>query len=370
VSGFVNYAKHFSAFSKTGRGLLMETDVGRSIYSKLMSIRGYGTMISADLERDELMWICDTCEPIFMAESTLLQLTAPLVICGDTHGHFPDLLRIFDRAGDPQTTRFLFLGDYVDRGRQSIETVSLLLLFKISYPDRIWLLRGNHECSYINRLYGFYDEVVGRHGAQMWRRFSELFNCLPIAATIDDHIFCVHGGLSPRLESLDQIRSLQRPLEVPEDGLLCDLLWADPDPDPAMEGWGQNDRGISVTFGLEKVDDFCGKFGFDLICRGHQAVMEGYDFPFSEQRIVTIFSAPNYCYEYHNKGAFLTVDENLFCVFQQLDPIDFPTLDSTDRAGTPPRSSPGGEAVANFVVQGSPHAHQSTLDECEGSTFT
>jgi serine/threonine-protein phosphatase PP1 catalytic subunit len=315
-----------------------------------MSIRGCGTTICADLDRDELMWLCDTCEPIFMSESPLLELRAPLVICGDTHGQFTDLLRIFDEAGDPGTSRFLFLGDYVDRGRQSIETVSLLLLFKISYPDRIWLLRGNHECSYINRLYGFYDEVVGRHGLQLWRRFSELFNWLPIAATIDDHIFCVHGGLSPQLESLDQIRSLQRPLEVPEDGLLCDLLWSDPDIDAVAEGWGQNDRGISVTFSLEKVNEFCLKFGFDLICRGHQAVIDGFDFPFAEQKIVTIFSAPNYCYEYQNKGAFMTVNEDLFCRFHQLEPIDYPVVEVTDRAGTPPRSGAGGEALSNFAV--------------------
>jgi serine/threonine-protein phosphatase PP1 catalytic subunit len=112
----------------------------------------------------------------------------------------------------------------------------------------------------------------------MWQRFGEVFNCLPIAATVDGHIFCVHGGLSPQLHSLEQIRDIERPVEVPEDGLLCDLLWADPDPDPTLESWGENDRGTSVTFGIDKVEEFCQKFGFDLICRGHQAVMDGYEF--------------------------------------------------------------------------------------------
>jgi serine/threonine-protein phosphatase PP1 catalytic subunit len=273
------------------------------------------------------------------------------MICGDTHGQYPDLIRIFDRGGVPPTIQYLFLGDYVDRGRQSIETVSLLLLYKILYPTRVWMLRGNHECSYINRLYGFRDDCNGRYGPGVWERFCALFNCLPLAATVDDKIFCVHGGLSPRLESLDQIRNITRPMEVPEEGLLCDLLWADPSADPEAEGWGENDRGTSVTFGPDVVLDFCERFGFDLICRGHQAVMEGFDFPFAEQKIVTIFSAPNYCYEFDNQGAFLTVDEHLFCNFQKLEPRTYPPFEEegiADRPGTPPRH--GCETVADFLV--------------------
>jgi serine/threonine-protein phosphatase PP1 catalytic subunit len=327
----------------------MDGDIAREIHEKLMSIRDHLPGTSANLTVSELTWLCDCSQEIFLEECALLPLSTPLVICGDTHGQFPDLIRIFDTAGVPPDVQYLFLGDYVDRGRQSIETVSLLLLYKIVYPTRVWMLRGNHECSYINRLYGFRDDCIIHYGAGIWERFCALFNCIPVAAIVDDKIFCVHGGLSPHLTSLDQIRNLARPLEVPEEGLLCDLLWSDPSAD--VVGWGENDRGTSVTFGLDIVIDFCEKFGFDLICRGHQAVMSGFEFPFEEVRkIVTIFSAPNYCYEFENQAAFLVVDENLFCVFHHLEPLTYHNLDDSevvDRPGTPPR--PGCDNVSDFL---------------------
>lgn len=203
------------------------------------------------------------------------------------------------------------------------------------------MLRGNHECSYINRIYGFYEDCCRLYSNSIWQLYCEVFNCLPIAAIVDDKIFCIHGGISPHLESLDQIRAIQRPVEIPDEGLLCDLLWADPE--PAIDEWGENDRGVSVCFGAEKVEEFLQKFGFDLICRAHQAVMDGYDFPFHppSQSLVTIFSAPNYCYEFKNKGAVLRVDEKLFCTFSVLDPEDRSYMDDDqipiERAGTPPR---------------------------------
>jgi serine/threonine-protein phosphatase PP1 catalytic subunit len=335
----------------------MEDNIAPGIHDKLMSIRDHLPGSSANLTISELTWLCDSSQQIFLDESPLLALSAHLMICGDTHGQYPDLIRIFDRGGVPPAVQYLFLGDYVDRGRQSIETVSLLLLYKILYPTRVWMLRGNHECSYINRLYGFRDDCNNRYGSGVWERFCELFNYLPLAAVVDDKIFCVHGGLSPRLESLDQIRNIRRPIEVPEEGLLCDLLWADPSGDSDAEGWAGNERGTSVTFGLDVVLDFCEKFGFDLICRGHQAVMEGFEFPFSERKIVTIFSAPNYCYEFDNHGAFMTVDENLFCMFQILEPRRYALVGEeriADRSGTPPRQ--GHDKLPDFLVGGQPNS--------------
>jgi serine/threonine-protein phosphatase PP1 catalytic subunit len=257
------------------------------------------------------------------------------MVCGDTHGQFPDVIRLFEQGGYPPSVQYLFLGDYVDRGDQSIEVISLFFLYKIRYPDGFFILRGNHECSYINRLYGFYDECLKFHSHQVWKMFSDVFNCLPVAAIIEDKIFCIHGGLSPHLQSLDQIRQISRPFEVPEDGLLCDLLWSDPDAD--VERWDSNERGTSVTFGLAPVQEFCSQFGFELICRAHQAVMNGFEFPFEQQLLVTIFSAPNYCYEYDNKGAILKIDESLFCTFLVLEPRKWHDLPVDDRPSTPPR---------------------------------
>ncbi|KAJ6408983.1 hypothetical protein OIU84_008641 [Salix udensis] len=216
----------------------------------------------------------------------------PLRLPGDIHGQYSDLLRLFEYGGFPPSANYLFLGDYVDRGKQSLETICLLLAYKIKYPENFFLLRGNHESASINRIYGFYDECKRRFNVKLWKTFTDCFNCLPVAALIDDKILCMHGGLSPDLTNLDQIRNLPRPTDVPDSGLLCDLLWSDPDKD--IKGWGMNDRGVSYTFGPDKVAEFLMKNDMDLVCRAHQVVEDGYEF-FAERQLVTIFSAPNYC---------------------------------------------------------------------------
>jgi serine/threonine-protein phosphatase PP1 catalytic subunit len=149
-------------------------------------------------------------------------------------------LRLFEYGGFPPDTNYLFLGDYVDRGKQSIETIILLLSYKIKYPENFFLLRGNHESAVINKLYGFYEECKKRYTPKLWKLFTEAFNVMPVAAIIDEKIFCMHGGLSPELNNMDQIRKISRPCEIPDTGLLCDLLWSDPDND--VVGWGENDR--------------------------------------------------------------------------------------------------------------------------------
>ena len=150
----------------------------------------------------------------------------------------------------------------------------LLLAFKIKYPENFFILRGNHECASINRIYGFYDECKRRYNIKMWKTFTDCFNCLPVAAIVDEKIFCCHGGLSPELQQLDQIKKIVRPTDVPDTGLLCDLLWSDPDKD--MVGWGENDRGVSFTFGEDIVAQFLRKMDLDLVCRAHQVVEDGY----------------------------------------------------------------------------------------------
>ena len=322
----------------------------KDIVNHLLSLKDKPMTVTANLSPDQLRFILKTVRDIFIKQPVLLELRPPLTVCGDTHGQYHDLLRIFDLGQYPPHTNYLFLGDYVDRGRQSIETVTLLFCYKILYPNNFFMLRGNHECSYINRLYGFYDECVEQYNPTMWKDFCDVFNYLPIAAIIDDKIFCIHGGISPELNSLDDIRNITRPIEVPEEGLLCDLLWSDPNNE--VDEWEENDRGTSVCFGASRVNDFLNKFNFDLICRAHQAVMNGYEFPFfPDQTLVTIFSAPNYCYEFENKGAFLNVDENLFCTFTILEPrllqLETPSI---ERPGTPPRMAPDEEEPTQFSV--------------------
>ena len=229
-------------------------------------------------------------------------------------------MRLFEYGGYPPEANYLFLGDYVDRGKQSLETVCLLLAYKIKYPENFFMLRGNHECSAINRIYGFYDECKKRFSVKLWKIFTDCFNCLPVAALLDEKILCMHGGLSTEMEKFDQIKKIVRPTDVPEQGLLCDLLWSDPD-ESAKDGFGENDRGVSVVFNGNVVKNFLKNNELDLICRAHQVVEEGYEF-FADKQLVTVFSAPNYCCEFDNAGAMMSVNEDLKCSFQILKPIN------------------------------------------------
>lgn len=202
----------------------------------------------------------------------------------------------------------------MDRGKQSIETICLLFAYKIKYPENFFLLRGNHECSSVNRIYGFFDECKRRFGVKIWKTFIDCFNCLPIAAIIDDTIFCCHGGLSPDLTFVDELKQINRPTDVPEYGLLCDLLWSDPDKD-ISDYFGDNERGISFTYSKKTVNKFLSDNSLELLCRAHQVVQEGYEF-FANKKCVTVFSAPNYCDMFDNCGAIMVVDENLKCSFK------------------------------------------------------
>ncbi|KJH48333.1 putative phosphoprotein phosphatase 1 [Dictyocaulus viviparus] len=315
-----------------------------NIIARLLEVRGSKPGKNVQLTENEIKGLCIKSREIFLSQPILLELEAPLKICGDVHGQYYDLLRLFEYGGFPPESNYLFLGDYVDRGKQSLETICLLLAYKIKYPENFFLLRGNHECASINRIYGFYDECKRRYNIKLWKTFTDCFNCLPVAAIIDEKIFCCHGGLSPDLQSMEQIRRIMRPTDVPDQGLLCDLLWSDPDKD--VTGWGENDRGVSFTFGPEVVAKFLHKHDLDLICRAHQVVEDGYEF-FAKRQLVTLFSAPNYCGEFDNAGSMMTVDETLMCSFQILKPAEkkkFPYGGvGTNRPVTPPRNTPAAQ---------------------------
>ena len=289
------------------------------IIQKLLEVKGSKPGKMVNLSETEIKLLCDQSREIFISQPILLELDAPIKICGDIHGQYYDLLRLFEYGGFPPEANYLFLGDYVDRGRQSLETICLLFAYKIKYPENFFLLRGNHESSTINRMYGFYEECKRRYSLKVWKQFSDVFNCLPIAALIDEKILCMHGGLSPELNSIDQINKINRPTEVPDNGLLCDLLWSDPDKD--IRDWDDNERGVSYVFGSDVLSKFISRNDIDLICRAHQVVEDGYEF-FSKKQLVTVFSAPNYCGEFDNSGAMMTVDESLMCAFQILKPLD------------------------------------------------
>ncbi|KAF8640553.1 hypothetical protein AX17_000215 [Amanita inopinata Kibby_2008] len=298
---------------------LKQLDVDDMI-QRLLDV-GYTGKVSKSLclKNAEITAICLTAREVFLSQPTLVELSPPVKIVGDVHGQYSDLIRLFEMCGFPPAANYLFLGDYVDRGKQSLETILLLLCYKIKYPENFFLLRGNHECANVTRVYGFYDECKRRCNIKMWKTFIDVFNCLPIAAVVASKIFCVHGGLSPALHSMEDIKRIQRPTDVPDYGLLNDLLWSDPS-DTALD-WEDNERGVSFCFGKAIINDFLVRYDMDLICRAHMVVEDGYEF-WNDRTLVTVFSAPNYCGEFDNYGACMSVSEDLLCAFELLKPLD------------------------------------------------
>ena len=261
------------------------------------------------LKENDLKELCNKVKEILIEESNIITINTPIVICGDLHGQFYDLLELFKQSGgEPPNQNFIFLGDYVDRGSNSIETIELLLCLKCLYPDKTILLRGNHESRQISFTYGFYEEINRKYGNTLpWKLLTEIFDLLPICAIIDNKIFCVHGGLSPFITTLDQIRLINRRGEIPHDGPYCDLLWSDPDD---IDTWAINTRGAGYVFGNKVVNEFNQINNIELICRAHQLVNEGIKYWFKEKNLVTIWSCPNYCYRCGNKAGIIKVDKS------------------------------------------------------------
>ena len=208
-------------------------------------------------------------------------------VCGDIHGQFHDLIKLFKEGGHVPTTNYIFMGDFVDRGYNSLEVFTLLMLLKARYPAHVTLLRGNHESRQITQVYGFYDECQRKYGnANAWRYCTEVFDFLTLSALIDGSVLCVHGGLSPDLRTLDQIRVIDRLCEIPHEGPFCDLMWSDPED---IETWAVSPRGAGWLFGARVASEFNAVNGLELICRAHQLVQEGLKYMFQDRYVVTVF---------------------------------------------------------------------------------
>jgi len=265
------------------------------------------------IKESEVKHLCTRAKGILIAEQNVQRVEVPVTICGDIHGQFYDLVELFRVGGDCPHSSYLFMGDFVDRGFYSVETFLLLLALKVRYPDRVTLIRGNHESRQITQVYGFYDECLRKYGSvTVWRYCTDIFDHLSLAALIDEKVFCVHGGLSPAIKTIDEIRGIERKQEVPHEGAMSDLMWSDPED---LEGWGLSPRGAGYLFGGDVVRAFKRDNGIDVIARAHQLVMEGYKWMFDES-LVTVWSAPNYCYRCGNVAAILELDESLKRTFR------------------------------------------------------
>eukprot|EP01099_Mayorella_cantabrigiensis_P002545 TRINITY_DN210_c0_g1_i2.p1 TRINITY_DN210_c0_g1~~TRINITY_DN210_c0_g1_i2.p1 ORF type:complete len:328 (-),score=81.19 TRINITY_DN210_c0_g1_i2:231-1148(-) len=261
------------------------------------------------LPEPDLKRLCEIVKSLLLEESNVQPVSSPVTVCGDIHGQFYDLLELFRTGGDIPDTNYVFMGDFVDRGYYSLETFTLLLALKARYPNKITLLRGNHECRQITQVYGFYDECQQKYGnPNAWKYCTQVFDYLTLAALIDGRILCVHGGLSPDLKTLDQIRTIPRNQEIPHEGAFCDLMWSDPED---IENFQVGPRGAGWLFGSRVTTEFCRINKLELICRAHQLVQEGYKYMFPDKNLVTVWSAPNYCYRCGNVASILELDENL-----------------------------------------------------------
>eukprot|EP01090_Pellita_catalonica_P019662 TRINITY_DN6767_c0_g2_i1.p1 TRINITY_DN6767_c0_g2~~TRINITY_DN6767_c0_g2_i1.p1 ORF type:complete len:558 (+),score=74.07 TRINITY_DN6767_c0_g2_i1:1-1674(+) len=299
------------------------------------------------LSHEFAMNLLGTATKVLSKEPTLLELTdMPVTIVGDIHGQFYDLMNLMKHAGDPKNgTRYLFLGDYVDRGSFSCEVVFYLCSIKINYPERVWLLRGNHESIGMTNFFNFKEEVLFKYNETVYDAFTKLFDSLPLAATVQGKhtgkYLCLHGGIGPSLNSLDDIRKIDRFGEVPDAGAFCDILWADPFTDQytvndesllkSVEFLPNDIRGCSYVYGYKAVKDFLKRNNLSAIIRAHEAQQEGYQehffLPEKERKkdplVITVFSAPNYCDMYSNKAAYCIFNDQGYA-FKQFSWVEHP----------------------------------------------
>ncbi|CAA3020877.1 Serine threonine- phosphatase BSL3 [Olea europaea subsp. europaea] len=351
--------------------------VPKKVIAHLLRPRGWKPPVRRQffLDCNEIADLCDSAERIFASEPSVLQLRAPIKIFGDLHGQFGDLMRLFDEYGSPSTAGdiayidYLFLGDYVDRGQHSLETITLLLAMKVEHPHQIHLIRGNHEAADINALFGFRIECIERMGERdgiwAWHRINRLFNWLPLAALIEKKILCMHGGIGRSINHVEQIENIQRPITMEAGSIvLMDLLWSDPTENDSVEGLRPNARGPGlVTFGPDRVMEFCNNNDLQLIVRAHECVMDGFE-RFAQGHLITLFSATNYCGTANNAGAILVLGRDLVVVPKLIHPLP-PAISSPEtsperhmedtwmqelNANRPPTPTRGRPQVANDRV--------------------
>uniref|UniRef100_A0AAX7U4Z3 Serine/threonine-protein phosphatase n=1 Tax=Astatotilapia calliptera TaxID=8154 RepID=A0AAX7U4Z3_ASTCA len=293
------------------------------------------------LEEETALRIINEGAAILRQEKCMLEVEAPITVCGDVHGQFFDLMKLFEVGGSPSTTRYLFLGDYVDRGYFSIECVLYLWALKVNHPNTLFLLRGNHECRHLTEYFTFKQECKIKYSERVYDACMEAFDCLPLAALLNQQFLCVHGGLSPEITCLDDIRKLDRFKEPPAFGPMCDLLWSDPGEDygseKTQEHFCHNSvRGCSYFYSYPAVCDFLMNNNLLSVIRAHEAQDAGYRMYRKSQTtgfpsLITIFSAPNYLDVYNNKVTEMLVNVLNICSDDEL----LSEADDTGEGGAP-----------------------------------
>ncbi len=324
-------------------------------------------------KKEDIIQLANECKAVVSAQPMVLRVRAPVKVFGDFHGQYQDMMRFFDlwrapaelsQDGDIDSYDYLFLGDYVDRGANSLETICLLMALKVKYPAQIHLLRGNHEDPSINRVFGFAEECEERleddvdDMSSVFRTINGLFEWLPLAALIDGRILCLHGGIGSTLNMVSDIEKLRRPLEVVHEveniqqQLLIDVLWSDPTDNDQECGIQKdlardpNATGFIVRFGPDRVEEFVRRNDLILIIRGHECVMDGFE-RFAKGQLITLFSATDYCGKHKNAGAALFVQKNFEVLPKLIFPLDTSKQSNWIENDKRPQTPPGWKSNSN-----------------------
>lgn len=270
--------------------------------------------LEGKLSKQDVLMIVNSFTVLVQKEPNLIKLMDPVVIVGDIHGQYYDLLKIFDSSGPTEETKYIFLGDYVDRGNFSIEVCILLFALKLNFPGLYFMLRGNHESRQMTTYFNFHTECIIKYDEEVYQKIMEAFDSLPISAILNDRFFLVHGGISPEISNMDSIININRNIEIPKSGVLCDLVWSDPIDEEIFattSDWEINtNRGCSFNFGAKSLIPFLANSNLVSVIRAHEVQMEGFKFYKWNKKVdfpscITLFSAANYCDVYNNKGAII-----------------------------------------------------------------
>jgi protein phosphatase len=303
--------------------MMTDPDVDEIVFQVLLTRMRGKQQYRKDISEDAMARLCEGARSMFDRELLLLRLDAGIAIVGDLHGNVDDLLRIFERLRYPPSTRYLFLGDYIDRGLYGTEILMLLFAMKIKFPDCIFLLRGNHETEALSRSYGFYKEITAKYSPAIYTLILSVFASLPLCAVIGERIFCVHGGISRHLSKVDDLEQVAKPVDFTRPGLLTDLVWSDPTTE--IENFARNPRGCGCLYGPTALAEFLERNDLDLLVRSHEACEDGTHWPFEKdverrEDCLTVFSSSNYC-EQGNRAAVLFVEEDLLVNVEILKPM-------------------------------------------------
>ncbi|KAM0678356.1 putative serine/threonine protein phosphatase [Binucleata daphniae] len=270
------------------------------------------------LEPEEIRLVCLMSTEILMYEPNVPYIASPVTIVGDIHGQYYDLANMFKLFGTPNDKKYVFLGDYVDRGRQSIEVYLILLVYKIIYPQKIFLVRGNHETKSIARS-SFRDECKARYKSdKIYEIISATFCYLLIGCLIDGRIMCVHGGISPDCTTIIEMQMIDR-FNKKVDKRFVDIMWSDPG---NVDEFTPNTRGAGYLFGEEQAKRFCMINNINYIVRAHQICFKGFLFHNKSKNVISVWSAPNYMYSYGNKASVLNLNGQMEITEKNFDTFE------------------------------------------------